>query len=114
MKRILLSVFVGIGAVLCACSADKGDAGNVIPFADPFIYYEDGTYYLYGTGSEDGIAVATSKDLKTWTWPEEGFSSPVIRRIMVDLPEPDGPTKKTKSPSSIFMDTPFRAVFPTE
>lgn len=71
MKRILLSVFVGIGAVLCACSADKGDAGNVIPFADPFIYYEDGTYYLYGTGSEDGIAVATSKDLKTWTWPEE-------------------------------------------
>ena len=71
MKRILLSVFVGIGAVLCACSADKGDAGNVIPFADPFIYYEDGTYYLYGTGSEDGIAVAVSKDLKTWQWPEE-------------------------------------------
>lgn len=71
MKRILLSVFVGIGVVLCACSADKGDAGNVIPFADPFIYYEDGTYYLYGTGSEDGIAVAVSKDLKTWQWPEE-------------------------------------------
>ena len=71
MKRILLSVFVGIGAVLCACSADKGDTGNVIPFADPFIYYEDGTYYLYGTGSEDGIAVAVSKDLKTWQWPEE-------------------------------------------
>ena len=71
MKRILLSVFVGIGVVLCACSADKGDAGNVIPFADPFIYYEDGTYYLYGTGSEDGIAVAVSKDLKTWQWPGE-------------------------------------------
>ena len=71
MKRIILSVFFGIGAVLCACSADKVYVSKVIPFADPFIYYEDGTYYLYGTRSEDGIAVAVSKDLKTWQWPEE-------------------------------------------
>ena len=71
MKRVILSVFIGLAVVLYACSSHKGNSTNVIPFADPFIYYEDGTYYLYGTGSEDGIAVAVSTDLKTWKWPEE-------------------------------------------
>ncbi len=46
------------------------------PFAgDPFLYYEDGTYYLYGTtrkyvkpGSiKEEFEVYTSKDLVTWT-----------------------------------------------
>lgn len=37
-----------------------------LPFADPFIHCENGLYYAYGTRSADGIAVATSKDLKTW------------------------------------------------
>lgn len=40
-----------------------------IPLADPFILYDNGIYYMYGTGSENGIAVAVSEDLKTWEWP---------------------------------------------
>ena len=46
------------------------DEHKVIPFADPFILYEDGMYYLYGTGSDSGIPVVVSKDMKTWSWPE--------------------------------------------
>jgi hypothetical protein len=33
--------------------------------------------------------------------PEVTSSSPAIRRSSVDLPQPDGPTKTTNSPSSI-------------
>jgi beta-xylosidase len=34
--------------------------------ADPTVFYENHTYYLYGTGSPDGFEVYTSNDLKTW------------------------------------------------
>lgn len=46
-------------------SADAGD--QRLPFADPFVLQEDGVYYAYGTHEKDGIAVATSSDLKRWT-----------------------------------------------
>ena len=37
-----------------------------VPLADPFILYEKGTYYAYGTNSRVGITVATSTDLVHW------------------------------------------------
>lgn len=37
-----------------------------LPLADPYIFVENDTYYIYGTGSDQGIPVYTSKDLKTW------------------------------------------------
>ena len=37
-----------------------------LPIADPYIFVEGDTYYAYGTGSDYGIPVYTSKDLKTW------------------------------------------------
>ncbi len=37
-----------------------------VPLADPFIFYDNGLYYAYGTYSPDGIVVFTSKDLRTW------------------------------------------------
>jgi len=37
-----------------------------LPFADPYVHCEKGVYYAYGTHAGDGIAVATSTDLKTW------------------------------------------------
>ena len=37
-----------------------------VPLADPFILYEKGTYYAYGTHSRVGITVATSTDLVHW------------------------------------------------
>ena len=42
-----------------------------IPLADPFVYQENGLYYLYGTGSPDGIAVCVSTDLLHWQWPDD-------------------------------------------
>ncbi|MGB7160914.1 MAG: glycoside hydrolase family 43 protein [Tepidisphaeraceae bacterium] len=38
-----------------------------IEIADPFIFREGGTYYLYGTAAGDGLFVWTSADLVNWT-----------------------------------------------
>ena len=35
------------------------------------------------------------------------FSSPAIMRSRVDLPQPDGPTSTTNSPSPMVMSTPW-------
>ena len=43
-----------------------------VPLADPFIMLHEGTYYAYGTGSADGIAVYTSEDLLTWKAAADG------------------------------------------
>ena len=48
----------------------------------------------------------------TITRPAVGTTSPVSSLIMVDLPEPDGPTRNTNSPSSTVKDTPLRACVP--
>ncbi len=42
---------------------------DTIYFADPTIFLDKGTYYLYGTSSEQGFLVCQSKDLKNWTGP---------------------------------------------
>lgn len=39
-----------------------------VPLADPFIYYENGVYYAYGTHSLEGFEVYTSKNLKEWNY----------------------------------------------
>ncbi len=58
---------------------NKEDQKNIF-LADPTIFYHNGTYYLYGTGGAEynnGFAVYTSVDLKTWTGPvgaKEGYA----------------------------------------
>ncbi len=37
-----------------------------LPLADPFVFYEDGTYYAYGTNDNNGIVVFTSNNLIEW------------------------------------------------
>ena len=37
-----------------------------LPLADPFVLFDNGVYYAYGTHSDDGIEVYTSSDLKIW------------------------------------------------
>lgn len=69
MKRIFAAI-IAVCAAMVAFAQNKPDGSKVIPFADPFILYEGGVYYLYGTGSGDGIAVAVSKDMKSWEWPQ--------------------------------------------
>ncbi|MGN1201807.1 MAG: glycoside hydrolase family 43 protein [Eubacterium sp.] len=52
-----------------------------INIRDPFILYENGTYYLYGTRAQNfgintgGFDVYTSKDLKKWSEPLTCFDS---------------------------------------
>ncbi|MBF9252864.1 glycoside hydrolase family 43 protein [Pontibacter sp. 172403-2] len=56
------------------------DAGSRIALADPTIFYNKGTYYLYGTvgsGADEGFLVYTSGDMKTWEGPKgvkDGFA----------------------------------------
>ena len=55
-----------------------------IHIRDPFIFAEDGTYYLYGTRANhplgprqgEGLDVYTSKDLVEWSEPYECFTTP--------------------------------------
>jgi len=42
---------------------------DTIYLADPTIFLNQGTYYLYGTSSEKGFEVYQSNDLKKWTGP---------------------------------------------
>ena len=53
-----------LGAV--SGTVDTTPADDRVPLADPFILYEKGTYYAYGTHSRVGITVATSTDLVHW------------------------------------------------
>src|SRR5688572_6017329 len=43
------------------------------------------------------------------TWPCVCSSSPAITRSKVDLPQPEGPTNTTNSPSEMSRSTPLRA-----
>lgn len=65
MRNLFLAVLCPLLLVMCAPSNGASD-GVPVPLADPFILYEDGTYYLYGTHSPDGIAVMLSEDLEHW------------------------------------------------
>ena len=69
MKR-LFALFVVLSGLSISLDGRNDHKSSIIPFADPFILYEDGLYYLYGTGSDNGIPVVVSKDMKTWEWPE--------------------------------------------
>jgi xylan 1,4-beta-xylosidase len=51
--------------------AGQRETENIL-LADPTIFYNNGTYYLYGTGGNEynqGFPVYSSSDLKTWTGP---------------------------------------------
>ncbi|MEN0052113.1 MAG: glycoside hydrolase family 43 protein [Mucilaginibacter sp.] len=62
MKKLLIILaFLGTMSTLFAQTQR-----DTLQLADPTIFFENHTYYLYGTGSPDGFEVYTSKDLKTW------------------------------------------------
>lgn len=55
-------------AALMACTAVSAKAEpKPLTLADPFVLLHKGTYYVYGTGSANGIPVGVSCDLRTWT-----------------------------------------------
>lgn len=44
------------------------DGQSGLTLADPFVLYENGVYYAYGTHAADGIEVYTSRDMRHWTF----------------------------------------------
>ncbi|MBP1222510.1 glycoside hydrolase family 43 protein [Flavobacterium sp. 1355] len=78
MKKIL--TLIASLCVFVACSQEKDTKppktvqSNPILLADPTIFYNKGTYYLYGTTTGnipngEGFQVYTSSDLKKWNGP---------------------------------------------
>lgn len=68
MKTLFRALAVSF---LLALSIPSGGVNpKPVPFADPYILCENGTYYLYGTHSDRGIAVMVSKDLRNWSTPD--------------------------------------------
>ena len=53
--------------LLCSFIKASKYPDSKLVLADPFVLLDNGTYYAYGTHSNDGIEVYTSKDLKQWT-----------------------------------------------
>ncbi len=78
MKKILICFFFPLlGLMSCqSCSSEYKNVDEIIvedvemkvTLGDPFILLHDGTYYAYGTSSDNGIEVYTSDDLKTWKY----------------------------------------------
>ena len=78
MKKFLLILMnLLLLLQLSSCKEnDMDDDKNIssadirVPLGDPFILLWEGTYYAYGTLSNNGIAVFVSDDLQTWSVPE--------------------------------------------
>ena len=78
MKHLFIrSILLCSLLVMLSCSSvhknstatQTQSAGNFLYQADPTIFYNKGTYYLYGTNggyADSGFKVFTSKDLKSW------------------------------------------------
>ena len=96
--RLLLLLSFLLCALCCAKEQDNQPAGRQLMLADPYILPDDGTYYMYGTSSPNGIVVYESKDLKTWegpcgnateglalhkedSWGEKNFWAPEVYRM---------------------------------
>lgn len=69
MLKRLLPLLTCLGS-FCFGTAAGVAPEDAVPFADPFILCDEGVYYAYGTGSDNGIPVLVSKDLRRWYYPE--------------------------------------------
>ena len=122
MKKIT-AIFIACLSVLTTL------CGEALPLADPFILLEGDTYYAYGTSSDDGIAVFTSKDLKTWqsaglalhkqdVWGEKFFWAPEVYKVddgflMYYSAEEHICCAKADSPLGPFKQTQEKTMFPS-
>lgn len=75
LTYLMLSFLVQISACKDSTHEEIADDPDreitKVPLGDPFIMLHEGTYYAYGTLSNDGIAVFVSDDLQTWEVPAE-------------------------------------------
>lgn len=82
---LLAAAFLLLGCAACRSHEspaphppDPSGDSTVIDLADPTIFFDNGTYYLYGTGGNvQGFLVYASSDLKHWRGPAgvtEGYA----------------------------------------
>ena len=92
-----------------------------VPVADPFVFFENGTYYLYGTdeqrGSGYGFPVLTSTDLVNWefkgyafhktedTWTQINYWGPEVVKVGKDyyMYFNGSPNKKAGAPFNMHL-----------
>lgn len=70
--KIRYLLFLSVIVLFSACkgteqsSEETPSNKTLVPLADPFIMLHEDVYYAYGTGSDVGIEVMVSDDLKEW------------------------------------------------
>ena len=64
LKKVMLMLLCVVSASVTVLGKDL--VSNVLPIADPYILFYNGTYYAYGTSRADGFEVYSSNDLKSW------------------------------------------------
>jgi beta-xylosidase len=69
-RKTMFSALLLAASTLCGVAARAQQAPSIF-LADPTVFADKGTYYLYGTGSNQGFPVYTSKDLTTWKQPAD-------------------------------------------
>ena len=78
MKNYFLILFtLSISNVFANLPTISSKKVDTIYLADPTIFLDKGTYYLYGTSNDNGFLVYQSKDLKKWSAPtgkHKGFA----------------------------------------
>ena len=77
----------------------------------PVVFDWESVSYTHLCGSLESLMVFKLYPL-TLIVPSVGDISPVMSLIIVDFPEPDGPTRNANSPSSILTLIPFKAFVP--
>lgn len=66
-KNFSISIICSAFLFLLSCgSLERSENDDIIRLADPTIFFQKDTYYLYGTGAARGFKVYTSKDKKKW------------------------------------------------
>lgn len=92
---LLIALFAGSLGEATARTTDEMErkaVGETVPLGDPFILLHKGTYYAYGTHSDNGIEVYTSNNLKKWklhglalnkddVWADRWFWAPEVYEV---------------------------------
>ena len=103
MKKKLIFIWLLMLETLTSCQSCSSEYKNVneiiveeleipVPLGDPFILLHNGTYYAYGTHSDEGIEVYISDNLKTWkykglalnkkdSWADRWFWAPEVYEV---------------------------------
>ncbi|MGN7986657.1 glycoside hydrolase family 43 protein [Pedobacter sp. 22226] len=65
--KYLFTLFLCFSLCFISKKVLSKQLNDTLYLADPTIFVDNGTYYLYGTSSDEGFLVYISKDLKNWS-----------------------------------------------